>query len=52
MLFSFNTKAGHQVCTIEAHDKIKAKGIYKQMYKDHKVSVPPEQVTAYKCDNF
>lgn len=48
MLFHFYNKQGQSICSIEAHDKIKAKGIYKQMQKDGEVKVPIAQVTIMK----
>lgn len=50
MLFNFCNKSGQLICTIEAHDKIKAKGIYKQMQKDGEVKVPIAQVTVSKSE--
>ena len=48
MLFHFYNKSGQSICSIEAHDKIKAKGIYKQMQKDGSVKVPINQVVITK----
>jgi len=48
MLFNFSSKSGKSICSIEAHDKIKAKGIYKQMQKEGKVNVPITQVIISK----
>ncbi|MBQ1275211.1 MAG: hypothetical protein U0L26_09395 [Cellulosilyticum sp.] len=48
MLFNFCNQSGQVICTIEAHDKIKAKGIYKKMHKEGEVKVPPTQVIISK----
>lgn len=50
MLFDFSSKTGKHICTIEAHDKIKAKAIYKKMQKDGEVKVPITQVTVSKSE--
>lgn len=50
MRFNFSTKTGHDICTIEARDKIIAKGLYKQMQKSGEVKVPITQVVITKYD--
>lgn len=50
MLFNFCNKSGQHICSIEAQDKIKAKGIYKQIQKNGEVHVPIAQVTVSKAE--
>lgn len=50
MEFSFSTKTGHEVCKIEARDKLIAKGIYKKMEKNGEVKVPITSVIVTKCN--
>lgn len=50
MQFSFTTKSGHEICKIEARDKLIAKGIYKKMQKDGEVKVPITSVFVNKCE--
>lgn len=49
MEFSFSTKTGHEICKIEARDKLIAKGIYKKMEKSGEVKVPITSVIVTKC---
>lgn len=49
MLFSFTNKHGKEICTIEARDKLIAKTMYKEKFKNGEVTIPIKDLHVDKC---
>ncbi len=50
MLFSFTNKHGKEICTIEARDKLIAKNMYKEKFKNGEVSIPIKDLCVNKVE--